>query len=660
MRSNKVRALVVALAASAFALVVASSAFGVSDLNPTVRSIVAGDNSLTIAVTTAPGENGIIHGNFNYWTSPIDPSGTFQWFNKSVEITDFAFPDLGAGNGVPVFQTATFGRNIGAGYSAPAALSGPPFSLSNDGVYSIVATGTGTLGDARGEITPAFGIDQTKPVVTTNALPFYAAAPTVTLIATDAASGIENVIVGVGTALDVSYEPRLTDPGNFSVDIPFLGSGMHTFSWTAFDNAGNVSNGSATFTVDNTAPTTTSDAVAIYNGAAVIHLTGTDNAGGSGVAHTYYILDAAPQVEGTTVNVPAPVNGSTPHTLEFWSVDAVGNIETPHVTTSFTVNSQHTITATQAAHGSVTPAGSATVNLGANATYAITPDAGYHVASVLVDGVSVGAVTSYTFLNVTAAHTISATFAVNTYAITATQAAHGSVTPAGAAMVNLGANAIYAITPDAGYHVAGVLVDGVSVGAVTSYTFLNVTAAHTISATFAVNTYTITAMQAAHGSVTPTGAAMVNLGANATYAITPDTGYHVASVLVDGVSVGAVTSYMFPNVAADHTISATFAVNVKTVSRTSINTSATSIRYGRTVRLFGFVVPNAHGQRVTIQRYLGAGRWANFTTATLLSNSSYTRTISKMRRGNWYFRTVYSGTSTVAASTSRYVKVVVR
>ena len=41
------------------------------------------------------------------------------------------------------------------------------------------------------------------------------------------------------------------------------------------------------------------------------------------------------------------------------------------------------------------------VNYGADQTFTITPDACYHIADVLVDGVSVGAVTSYTFTNVT-------------------------------------------------------------------------------------------------------------------------------------------------------------------------------------------------------------------------------------------------------------------
>ena len=54
------------------------------------------------------------------------------------------------------------------------------------------------------------------------------------------------------------------------------------------------------------------------------------------------------------------------------------------------------------------------VNYGADQAFTITPDACYHVADVLVDGVSVGAVTSYTFTNVTANHTIAASFAIDT------------------------------------------------------------------------------------------------------------------------------------------------------------------------------------------------------------------------------------------------------
>jgi hypothetical protein len=47
-----------------------------------------------------------------------------------------------------------------------------------------------------------------------------------------------------------------------------------------------------------------------------------------------------------------------------------------------------------------------------------------------------------------------------------------------------GTGKLFTITPDAGYHIVDVLVDGVSIGATTSYTFVNVQGNHTISATF--------------------------------------------------------------------------------------------------------------------------------------------------------------------------------
>ncbi len=71
------------------------------------------------------------------------------------------------------------------------------------------------------------------------------------------------------------------------------------------------------------------------------------------------------------------------------------------------------ITATATEGGSITPSGDCNVNQNQDITFTITPNYGYVVADVLVDGVSVGAVTSYTFTNVTADHTIAASFLHN-------------------------------------------------------------------------------------------------------------------------------------------------------------------------------------------------------------------------------------------------------
>ena len=245
------------------------------------------------------------------------------------------------------------------------------------------------------------------------------------------------------------------------------------------------------------------------------------------------------------------------------------NVSTNHTISATFILTTNTITATSGANGSVTPAGTSTVNCGANITYTITPDAGFVIGDVLVDGGSVGAVSTYTFINVTTNHTISATFVANTYTITASAGANGSIAPNGATTVNSGDNITYTITPDACYSIATVTVDGQPVAAVGTYTFTNVTANHTISATFTLNTYTITATSGANGSVTPSGAATVNCGADATYTITPDACYSIATVTVDGQPVGAVGTYTFTNVSTDHTISATFTLNNYTITATS-------------------------------------------------------------------------------------------
>ena len=74
----------------------------------------------------------------------------------------------------------------------------------------------------------------------------------------------------------------------------------------------------------------------------------------------------------------------------------------------------------------------------------------------------------------------------------------------------------------------------------------------------AAQKYTIAATAGEGGSITPNGDVSVKEGASQTFAIAADNGYEIADVLVDGSSVGAVESYTFSDVKANHTISASF------------------------------------------------------------------------------------------------------
>lgn len=249
------------------------------------------------------------------------------------------------------------------------------------------------------------------------------------------------------------------------------------------------------------------------------------------------------------------------------SVDTLASLKANTVV----ANGEFTITATAGEHGSISPSGTVPVKRDGSQSFTITPDSGYRISDVLVDGASVGAVTSYTFSDVQADHTISVTFKepeAVTHTITATAGSNGSISPSGTVTVEDGTDQTFTITANSGYHISDVLVDGASVGAVSSYTFENVTGDHTIAATFARDSggggvvtptqYTITAEAGDGGSINPDGRVRVDRGDDQTFRITPDDGYEIADVLVDGESVGAVSRYTFENVRANHTIEVIF------------------------------------------------------------------------------------------------------
>jgi hypothetical protein len=218
----------------------------------------------------------------------------------------------------------------------------------------------------------------------------------------------------------------------------------------------------------------------------------------------------------------------------------------------------HSITASCEANGSISPAGLTNVISGSDITFDIAPIANYHIKNVQVDGVSVGAVSSYTFSNVTMDHMITAFFEINTFIIAAFSDPNGSIFPTGSVPVVNGDSQTFTITPELGYQIGQITVDGEIVAPAANYTFTNVTSDHSISANFVPNTYTITASAGDNGSISPDGPLSIEHGSSQTFTIAAAPGYSIADVVVDGASMSAVTSYSFTNIDANHTISASF------------------------------------------------------------------------------------------------------
>jgi flagellin-like protein len=262
------------------------------------------------------------------------------------------------------------------------------------------------------------------------------------------------------------------------------------------------------------------------------------------------------------------VDGTSKGPITTYSFTGVTSDHT--ISATFAINTL-TITASAGTNGQISPSGSVTVNYGADQTFNIQPNTGYLVADVLIDGSPVGSRASYTFTNVIATHTISASFTAipqNTHVIQASASAHGTISPAGSVTVTQNNDQAFTITPESHYHISDVLVDGTSVGAKTTYTFTNVIADHTISATFAADTLRITASAGQNGQISPSGSVTVNYGSDQSFTITPASGYIVGSLTVDGAAAGFGTSYTFTNVVTDHTIAVAFTPG----SNTEINT----------------------------------------------------------------------------------------
>ncbi len=243
----------------------------------------------------------------------------------------------------------------------------------------------------------------------------------------------------------------------------------------------------------------------------------------------------------------------------------ISNVQTDHnVVVTYAIDT-NTITATAGAHGSITPSGAVAVNYGASRSFSFTPDVGYHIEAVFVDAVDQGSIPSYEFTNVTTAHTINVEFNNDALDVTGSVTGTGGQISPASQSVSYGDSASLVLAAWTGYHVNSLTDNGspVAIPENDIYQLLNIHADHSVVATFAINTYTVTAsVSGGHGTVTPASQG-ADWGGDVTVTVTPFAGYHVDSITDNGTlqpgPYGA--SYTVSNVAADHNIVVTFAAD---------------------------------------------------------------------------------------------------
>ncbi|WP_211323986.1 M26 family metallopeptidase, partial [Sediminitomix flava] len=144
----------------------------------------------------------------------------------------------------------------------------------------------------------------------------------------------------------------------------------------------------------------------------------------------------------------------------------------------------------------------------------------------------------------------------NVHFISVADSVGGSISPRSLSLTE-GETRVYKIKADNGYQIVDVFVDSVSQGALSEYTFVEVSSAHSISASFEKIPYEITVNVGSHGEV-DSSSTTIFYDEVKTFKFTADEGYEVHSVYVNGEDLGVISEYTFQDIFTDQTLEVFF------------------------------------------------------------------------------------------------------
>ena len=272
-----------------------------------------------------------------------------------------------------------------------------------------------------------------------------------------------------------------------------------------------------------------------------------------------------------------------PYTGEPFTLPAV----TADCTLTILTANAYFITVSSASNGSVSPSsgyyaasgytiknGKFTAEAGSRVSFTVKPNTGYVLDGVTIDGEAVGVTDNSFVASIRADAEVVITYK-KAYRITAIVSEQGGgriTVDEPHTLENMfvyvaeGDRITFTFTPDMGYEIDYVKIDGsqVTLTSDNKYTITDVKKAYTISVVFkhtstSSTTYSVYASAGANGSISPSGRQTVAEGASLTFTITPNTGYEVDYVQVDGTDVSLTDGkYEFKNIAGNHTINVYF------------------------------------------------------------------------------------------------------
>lgn len=268
-------------------------------------------------------------------------------------------------------------------------------------------------------------------------------------------------------------------------------------------------------------------------------------------------------VDGSNVDI-----SKYPSEYTFDNISADHEIEVEYEREEFAIS-------TKAINGSISES-IQKILLGENKTITYTPNEGYHLIRVTVDGINQtiqNCLNEFTFSNVAADHEIEVEYEINKYQVQ-TSVTNGTIDPS-QSDIPYGSNVSYGFAPNEGYHLASVKVDGVEQPldpACDHVDFNAISADHTVEVVYEINRYNITT-NVINGTIDPS---LLNQPYGSSHTITyqPHTGYYLKRVTIDGVDQD-LSLYpnlaVFSNLTSDHTVEVEYALKHFNVTTNAIN-----------------------------------------------------------------------------------------
>src|SRR5208337_5429265 len=234
------------------------------------------------------------------------------------------------------------------------------------------------------------------------------------------------------------------------------------------------------------------------------------------------------------------------------------------LTNGTSVGTTYTVTTQAGTNGAISPGTTQTVNYNATASFTIIPSADYQIATVTGCGGTLAG-NIYTTGPITGNCPVIASFALETLTVSPSAGANGSISPSVPQTVTYGSTATFTITPAANYQIASVTGCGGGTLMGNTYTTGPITGNCTVSASFALETLTVSPSAQANGSISPSVPQSVTYGSMATFTVAPAADYQIASVTGCGGTLAG-NIYTTGPITGNCTVSASFALETLTVS----------------------------------------------------------------------------------------------